>query len=234
MGGGLGDDERVGFGEDVGLGGEGLAEEPGEEEEAPVGEAVVGATGLGETGGEGGVNVGLGKGCRVKGPAGGGEAPVSAEAGDDDVVGEHLVEDLGKGVADGGEGGGAEVVHGLGLEGHDAAGGKPVADYGEEALGEEEGGGVAFHGVGEVYEDDVEGEVSVLEVVFGVLVEEGGAGVVEGAGVPSGEVSTGGLDYLLINVDHDGLLDAFVIQGVPEGCTLAAASDEDASRGWGG
>ena len=60
----------------------------------------------------------------------------------------------------------------------------------------------------------------VSRYVPGVQVEEGGAGVVEGASVPSGKVLAGGFDYLLVDVDHDGLLDALVGEDVPEGGAL--------------
>ena len=55
---GLGDDQEVVFGEDVGLGGEFFAEEAGEEEEALVGDTIVGAARLGNAGGNSRVHVG--------------------------------------------------------------------------------------------------------------------------------------------------------------------------------
>ena len=91
--------------------------------------------------------------------------------------------------------------------------------------------GVSLHGVGEIDEDNVERGVGVFQVFLCVLVEESSAGIIECAVVPSGEIASGGFDYITVYIDHHGLLNTLVIQDFPEGGAFAAAGDEYTLRG---
>src|SRR6266849_1365998 len=112
-----------------------------------------------------------------------------------------------------------------GLHGHNPLVGQPVTDQGVELLGEEQAGRPFLEGLHQIHHDQVEALVGLLEIGPGVLVQQPGPGVVEGALVHLGQVLLALLDHLTVDVHHEAVGDRLVAQDLPDRGPLAPADD---------
>src|SRR6185295_12088597 len=229
-GGVLGDDQRVGVGDDARLGVDRRPDVLGQVERMLVGLSIPVPHGSLDSLADEPVDIldGLLAGVHLLG--GGDEAPRRAEAGDEGLIARHHRKHLAERPVNGGiEVQLAELGH-PGLECHGAARHQPVTDQRVELLGEEQAGRALLERLDQVYRDEVEALRGTLEIAAGVLVPGLRARVLEGALVHLRQVLLAEVHHLAIDVHHDGAVDGRISEDLAEGRSLAAADDQPGLR----